>query len=731
MATEVGVGYVSIVPSAKGFGRDLAKQIGPDMPAVGREAGDDIGEGIKDGVKSKTRNLHTIIGDLGGSFKTAGSRLWTGFSAVSSAAISALKIGAIGLASAVGAAGFAAVKFVSAASEQEQALGGLRAVFKGNADAAQASAEAGTRLNLSTTDYAKAATLLGAQLKNLGADQATLLPQTEDLLGLAADMAAQFGGSTMEAVEALTSAFRGETDPIERYGISLSESAIAAHAVSGGFVQAKVDTVKLGTAQANLASAQANLREKQADGTTTAEELQAATAKVAAAEKAVSDALDGKMPKMDAATKMAVVQDLIMKQSTDTLGAHNRELDTAQSKQENLRSIWANASATLGESLLPIASTFYDVLGKLIPRLVEVLLPAIGWLSERMQGWADWVIERMPMVEEAIGRFAQRVIDMWPAVVGWFSDTADTVRAKWPAIVQALYDVREFAGQVAERIGELWARWRELPPQVQAFVASAVALKLLGLDGIFRAATGAVAGMIGPMLGLNAAMLANPATWVAAAIALLVAALVGVGIALRHFYSENETFRRNWDAAWEDVRVAVEDFLVVWNEDLWPAIKHVLPVIAGYASYYLGSVARFVKLVTWWIDKLVSALKTLRDAWDWIKGSAGQWTGGRLPGNSTGAGGGGAGSFATGGPIPGTGARDNVPFHATPGEYVLNKRMVAQAGGVRQLEAWRAGLAGPSGVEVGTIIINNPVAEPASQSLPKAVRKLAYVGVGT
>jgi hypothetical protein len=500
--------------------------------------------------------------------------------------------------------------------------------------------------------------------------------------------------------------------------------------VSAGFVQAKVDTVKLGTAQANLASAQANLREKQADGTTTAEELQVATARVAAAEKAVSDALDGKIPKMDQATKMAVVQDLIMKQSTDTLGAHNRELDTAQSKQENLRSIWANASATLGESLLPIASTFYDVLGKLIPRLVEVLLPAIGYLSERMQGWADWVIERMPLVEEAIGRFAQRVIDQWPAVVGWFSDTAETVRQKWPDIVQAFLDVRELAKQVGERLGVMWDKFRELPPEVQAFVGSAIVLKGLGLDGVFTGIIGGVSGLIGPMIGLNTAMFASPVGWMIAAFVVLAGVMAGIGIALAKFYDENEEFRRRWDTAWKDMKEAVAEFMVVWNEDLWPAMRDVLPLMGKYASWYLGNVARYIQFATMMVDKLVGALQRLRDAWNWIKQSTGQWTGQSLPSNSTGAGGGGAGSFATGGPVGGYGNGDTVPAMLTPGEYVLNRRMVSQAGGVKQLEGWRAGLGGPGGIEVGQIVINNPIAETASQSLPKAVRKLAYVGVG-
>jgi phage-related protein len=38
---------------------------------------------------------------------------------------------------------------------------------------------------------------------------------------------------------------------------------------------------------------------------------------------------------------------------------------------------------------------------------------------------------------------------------------------------------------------------------------------------------------------------------------------------------------------------------------------------------------------------------------------------------------------------------------------------------------------GAGGFSVGTIVINNPTAEPTSESLPKTVRKKAYVGVGS
>lgn len=50
MAVEVGTGYVSITPSAKGFGTALSKEIGGDLEGVGKTAGGKAGKGFLGGM---------------------------------------------------------------------------------------------------------------------------------------------------------------------------------------------------------------------------------------------------------------------------------------------------------------------------------------------------------------------------------------------------------------------------------------------------------------------------------------------------------------------------------------------------------------------------------------------------------------------------------------------------------------------------------------------------------
>jgi hypothetical protein len=62
-----------------------------------------------------------------------------------------------------------------------------------------------------------------------------LAGKTNDLITTGANLAAMFGGSTQDAVNALSSALKGERDPIERYGVSLKQSAIDAKAAELGY----------------------------------------------------------------------------------------------------------------------------------------------------------------------------------------------------------------------------------------------------------------------------------------------------------------------------------------------------------------------------------------------------------------------------------------------------------------------------------------------------------------
>jgi hypothetical protein len=143
--------------------------------------------------------------------------------------------GAFGTAAKLTAAVFAVDAFaqglmsvVNAGARLEQSQGAMQAVFKDQAGSMQAAAEAAVAIGISQAEYGEIASRLGAQLKNLGTEQEDVAGQTQRLIAVGGDLAATFGGTTTQAVEALSSAFRGEFDPIEKYGITLTATGVNA-----------------------------------------------------------------------------------------------------------------------------------------------------------------------------------------------------------------------------------------------------------------------------------------------------------------------------------------------------------------------------------------------------------------------------------------------------------------------------------------------------------------------
>lgn len=202
------------------------------------------------------------------------------------------------------------------ASDAQQNFGAVDAVFKDHAGRVKEMAKTSAQnLGLSGSDYAKYSALLGSQLKNAGVPMDKLASHTDKLIGYGADFAAQFGGTVPEAVEALSSALKGEMDPIEKYGISLNENKIKAQMAADG-------TDKLTGAAYDQAKAQA-------------------------------------------------IMNLIQKQGTDAMGAFGREAGTAAGQQAIATAKWQDASAALGSVLLPIMTQAATVLADVAKWVME------------------------------------------------------------------------------------------------------------------------------------------------------------------------------------------------------------------------------------------------------------------------------------------------------------------------------------------------------------------------
>jgi phage-related protein len=198
---------------------------------------------------------------------------------------------------------------VDAASRQQQAFGGLDAVYAENADQVKRWAQtASTSVGLSAAEYAEFAAQVGAQLKNLGVPHDEVAGKTDELIRLGADLAATYGGTTADAVGALGAALRGEADPAERYGLALNQSAINA--------------------------------------------------------KLAEDGLSGLQGEALTQAKSAALLELATEQAGGAIGQFARESDSAAGSAQIASARFEDAKASLGEQLLPVVAAVTAKLGE-------------------------------------------------------------------------------------------------------------------------------------------------------------------------------------------------------------------------------------------------------------------------------------------------------------------------------------------------------------------------------
>lgn len=213
-------------------------------------------------------------------------------------------------------------QLINAASDLEQSIGGTTAIF-GPAEARVVSfARSASESAGLTEESARTLTSrIGGLLQGFDFTQRESAEMSVTLAQLGADLAATFGGTTQEAVEALGAAIRGETDPIERFGISITAA------------RADLKAVELGLAE------------------TTSE--------------------------VDANARAQGVLALITEQSANAQGQFAREVNTTAGQLERARAEFGNTAASIGTTMQPAVN-------ELLAAVRADLIPAIGELGREL-----------------------------------------------------------------------------------------------------------------------------------------------------------------------------------------------------------------------------------------------------------------------------------------------------------------------------------------------------------
>jgi hypothetical protein len=219
--------------------------------------------------------------------------------------------GAIGLSLGFNAIVDGARDAVTAASDLEQQFGALDSIFKGNSQEMKTFSKEMNRIGLSSADAARQSAYLGAMLKGSGLSIEDTTDKTKDLVELAGDLAATFGGSTSDAVTAIAALMRGERDPIERFGVSLKQVDINA--------------------------------------------------------QMLTDSKNGLVFASEKEAAMNATLTLLYAKTTDAQGQAARESDTYAAKLAELQARMKDASVEIGNALLPLLQKLGDFFIDAVP----------------------------------------------------------------------------------------------------------------------------------------------------------------------------------------------------------------------------------------------------------------------------------------------------------------------------------------------------------------------------
>lgn len=140
----------------------------------------------------------------------------------------------------LGGGAIALNKAIQGASTLAETIDKTRRIFGQSADLIiKKSDEMAEKFGVEKTEYLNAAAGFGAVFKGIGKSQEDAAKLGNELALLALDMA-NFDSTTRgEAFGAISSALRGEMDPIERFRVFLNEDKVAAEALAMGLVKTK------------------------------------------------------------------------------------------------------------------------------------------------------------------------------------------------------------------------------------------------------------------------------------------------------------------------------------------------------------------------------------------------------------------------------------------------------------------------------------------------------------
>lgn len=470
---------------------------------------------------------------------------------------------------------------IDAASDLSETINKTNEIFEGTADSlikwAENSAQSvglskGAALDAASgfAVFGKAAGIAGDDLNDFSTENLTL----------AADMASFFNTSIDDAALAIQSAFRGETEPIRKYGVLLDDASLRAKALELGIISTTKNAL---TPQQRVLAANA----------------------------------------------------LIFEQTADAQGDFARTSDGYANQQRIFAAQIDNAKASLGEAFLP---TLTDVMTFMNTTAIPVLQDVVGWVGGLVDAFKDTGSITSPEFLESLSSFLpQEMQDKFFAFVDGIKSTVDQFRPAFegfinfikingPGISETIQTTfgklleigKDLLDKVipflVEQFEKISAWFLENGPLIQDFVA-VLSEVFIGVVTIIAGAWSFIqpilAGLVELILGLGKTIMQMVTGDWAGAWATLQSTVTTVGGKIW----EGIVAFFDWIASW--FGTSLEEIGTIWSEN-WEQFKQILQqvweIITGFIDEKITKVKTAFDGIVTAIDETIGWLEDLAAA---------------------------------------------------------------------------------------------------------------------
>ena len=267
---------------------------------------------------------------------------------------------------------------ITLASDKAEAASKVNVLYGESADQIMTASEgAAESVGMSSGAYLESAGNLGNLLTNLGFAGEAAAGMSTDMIQLAADVGSFNNADPTEVVEAMGAAFRGESEPIRRFGVMLDEASI------------KTKAMELG--------------------------------------------LYSGVGAIDANAKAQATYALILEDTAAAQGDFARTSDGLANSQRIAAAKIEDAWTEVGEQLAPLAA-------EILPLLADALVEVIGWIGEAIDIVREWADDNGELIDTVLD-VARAIFDQLVAALGHFVDIIGEAAYRIGGLIGAFLDL--------------------------------------------------------------------------------------------------------------------------------------------------------------------------------------------------------------------------------------------------------------------------------------------------